>query len=133
MRSNAQTVTDEYRIDMDGHNGSCDRVVSLKPSYAPSSISFDGFGTKFWFDVRWGRVHEQFQYDVDGSGNDWNGILFPALTFDSAYMMFVVVSFLHLHWPYLICSIHRIETGKKRERKKRKGIKNWHSIGRFIL
>lgn len=117
MHSNEQIVTDEYRIGMDDRTVTCDKVqCSSMPFYVLFSISCDDFETKFLFDVRWDTGHEQFRCVVDGSGNDWNEILFPIRAFDSVCMMFVAVLFHHLHLLYL----NRRQWQKRQREKKKK-------------
>lgn len=61
MHSDVQTVMDEYRIgDMDGRMVPCGKVqYSLRPFYAPSSISFADSGTKSLSASRLSTMHER--------------------------------------------------------------------------
>ena len=48
-------------------------------SYSPFSTSFDGSGTRSWFDALSGRVHGLFRSVFFEWGSGWSGTPFPAL------------------------------------------------------
>lgn len=89
MRRGAQTDSGEGRIGKGGHTDSYGTgQCSSMPSYAPSSTSCAGSGTKSLSVSLSGRARVQSQSVFVASGTDWSGTLSPVQVSDIECTMF---------------------------------------------